>query len=288
MNTIMQPRLARSRIASTSALFGCGLVTWRPWLVTLIVPCVLALQTLSASAGVVTLDATQRGFITQTGATNPTNLPAGQRDYLLGNCTLNSCFATGGGEYRNFFGFAIPALSGSVVSAALQIDTVGIDLGQSASMIANFSSLNSTTNFSALGTGTAYGSIAYGGADANTTRSILLDQAAISAILADQGGAFLIGGRAISATTFDPAAPNELVFEHSGPQDATRLVITTREISEPGSIVMVSTSLIGMLLLRLRRGGRLFCRRHEYRFARASHARLPLQRLDGGFRHRIW
>jgi hypothetical protein len=50
-----------------------------------------AFQASLASAAVITLDAAQRGFITQTGATNPTNLPPGARDYLLGNCTFTSC-----------------------------------------------------------------------------------------------------------------------------------------------------------------------------------------------------
>ncbi len=57
----------------------------------------------SASAGVIALDAAERGFITQAGATNPMNLPPGDRDYLLGNCALASCFTTGGRRVSRLF-----------------------------------------------------------------------------------------------------------------------------------------------------------------------------------------
>jgi len=211
----------------------------------------------SASAGVIALDAAERGFITQAGATNPMNLPPGDRDYLLGNCALASCFTTWGGEYRDFFGFAIPLFSGTVTSVELQIDTVGVDLSQSPTLTANFASLNTTSSFAALGTGTTYGSTTYGAADANSFRSIALNQSAISAILADQGGTFLVGGRTISATAFDPAAPNQLVYEHSGPQNLTRLAITTSSIPEPGTLAMLCTGVIALLGARCwRRLGR--------------------------------
>jgi hypothetical protein len=86
---------------------------------------------------------------------------------------------------------------------------------------------------------------------------MLLNQSAIATILADQGGIFLIGGRAISATTFDPAALNQLVYEHSGPLDLTRLVITTAQIPEPGGVAPLCAALLGLVgarYLRARRG----------------------------------
>ncbi len=214
----------------------------------------LAVQVGAAAAGVVTLTATERGFITQSGVTNPTNNPPAERDYLLGNCSFNSCSGSGGGEYRNFFGFAIPALSGSIVSVELQIDTVGVDLSQALSLTATFASLNTTSSFAALGTGTVYGSIVYTAADANTTRSAVLNQDAIAAVLADEGGTLLIGGHAtFAAQQFDPASPNELVYEHSGPNDATRLIITTLDVPEPGALPLLGAALFGVWVAGLRR-----------------------------------
>ena len=200
-------------------------------------------------AAVITLDATERGFITQSGATNPTNsnIPVAQRDYLLGNCTFLSCSGTGGGEYRDFFGFTIPLISGNVVSVELQLSTAGVDLSQSPSLTATFTSLLSTTSFAALGTGTVYGSSIYAAADANTLRSVSLGQSAIASILADQGGLFLIGDRTTSATLFDPAAPNQLVYEHSGPQNVTRLVITTTDVPEPDTMALLGVAMAALV-----------------------------------------
>jgi hypothetical protein len=210
----------------------------------------------SAPASVITLDAFERGFITQSGVTNPTNNPPDTRDYLLGNCSLTSCSSTGAGEYRNFFGFLIPTITGNIVSVSLQLATVGVDLQQAPSMTASFTSLATTSSFAALGTGTAYGSITYSAADANLLLSTALDASAIADILTDQGASFLIGGRALGVGSFDPASPNQLIYEHSGhisPPDLTRLIITTDatvSVPEPVSWALVGIALVALTTVR--------------------------------------
>jgi len=82
------------------------------------VGCVLSLSVGTAKADTVTLVATSQGFIDQNGNA------AGGNNYLAGNCGTGDC---GVGEFRNFFAFAIPLLSGPVVSASLVLDTFNVN-----------------------------------------------------------------------------------------------------------------------------------------------------------------
>jgi hypothetical protein len=205
----------------------------------------------TASAAVITLDPIERGFITQTGATNPPNPNAlpGQADYLLGNCAMTSCPFEGGGEFRDFFGFAIPIIDGTIASVELMIDTAYVDLSQSPLLTALFTSLDTTGSFAALGTGTPYGSISYGASDAHTRQGAMLNQSALNAILADQSGVFRIGDRAITAADLGPAFANQWVYGHTGLGDLTQLVITTNQVPEPSGIALVGAGMLGLLCI---------------------------------------
>lgn len=214
-----------------------------------------------ALASVITVDPTERGFITQNGVTNPagSSIPPNEADYLLGNCAFASCSGSGGGEYRDFFSFAIPVISATIVSLDLVISTEFVTLAQSPLLTALFTSLNTTSSFAALGTGTFYGTGSYTTAEAFGTQTISLSASAISALLADQGGQFMIGARDESATDFGPSFANQWIFGHSGPGDLTQLVITTEDVAsvpEPATLGLLGLCLPGVWAARRMRTAR--------------------------------
>src|SRR5262249_7059508 len=158
----------------------------------------------------------ERGFITETGGRDRNNLPPPEKDYLLGNCPIGSCATFEAGEFRDFFGFAIPDIDGVITSVEFVISTETIKLSQAPSLTALFTSLDSTDSFAALGTGTPYGSVSFGASDAFSVESFALNQNAINAILTHQGSNLLVGARDISDTLFGPDFPNQFVFAHTG------------------------------------------------------------------------
>src|SRR5271166_2990542 len=89
-----------------------------------------AAQARPVSAAVVTLTTSEQGWIFQNDADNGTS---NTNNYILGNCPTPTCDnqGTNEGEFRDFFGFTIPALSGNVTSAILEINTFNAVLSQS-------------------------------------------------------------------------------------------------------------------------------------------------------------
>ena len=123
-----------------------------------------------APAATVTFNASSQGWV---------NIPDGMNsngNYIAGNCGLVDCQA---GEYRNFFGFSISGISGTITSAALPLNTFSTSLSQSPNIIYQLTSLGGTFGFADLGTGTFYGSRAYSADDSFELRSIALNQAAM-------------------------------------------------------------------------------------------------------------
>lgn len=204
----------------------------------------------SASAAVITLNASEQGWIAQN---NDSNGTTSTNNYIVGNCGANDCRE---GEFRNFFGFSIPTLGGSIVSVNLVINTALGIFQQSPSLTVQFTSLGSTNSFAALGTGTFYGSFTYGPSDSFQTESIALGAAALTDIASSQGGTFLLGGRDVSATQFGATSPDQFVFGSSG--GAQQLVITTtgQAVPEPGSLGLLGAASLGFWIVRRSRSSR--------------------------------
>lgn len=200
-----------------------------------------------ALATIYTLSDSEDGWINQNGQTEGAG---SNNNYILGNAQ------NFGGEFRNFFGFSIPTLDGTLVSATLEINTVLANLNQSPTLTATYTSLATTGSFAALGTGTAYGSFTYNSGDTNLVENITLDAAALAAIIGDQSATFLLGGRATSPVTFGSSQLNQYVYGFSGGEVTLVLNTTPAAVPEPSSLAILGSGLLGLMLLAWR--GRRF------------------------------
>lgn len=200
----------------------------------------------SASAGVLTLTATNQGWIIPDGTGSQTG------NYLVGNCGADDC---GIGEYRNFFAFSISAVPGTITSASLSLNTFGIGLQQAATLTWQVTSIGSTFGFANLGTGTVYGSRDYSSADAFQDRAFDLNQAGLDAISAAAGGTFRLGGRVVSSTAFGASASDQLIFAGS---DGAPVQLTINysdgdapltDTPEPRSVLLLTIGLTAFAIL---------------------------------------
>jgi hypothetical protein len=199
-----------------------------------------------ASATTITLSATGQGWINN--GSHGSNGNTSTNNYIMGNCGVGDCAA---GEFRNFFQFSIPSLSGTIISADLVLYTYVTVLDQSPSLTYQVTSLPADFGFNDLGTGTVYGTRIYTGADANLFESIALNADALHDIAAAAGGTFGLGGRVTSETTFDASAPDQEVF--GGSRGSQELVINVSSVPEPASLLLFCSGVLGLAVWRRRR-----------------------------------
>jgi hypothetical protein len=217
-----------------------------------LLPALLLLMTAAARADLMDITASERGWVCtpadssfcspgNNGADPGNNYVTELAQGISGNPDV---------KFRNWFEFAIPTLTGSLVSATLSLDdpqhlggnfTYAV-YGLSAQPLA-FSDVTTTNPFGSIGTTAA---------STGTTLTIALDAAALAAIVADQGGNLFIGG----IDSAENANPSGVLgdFLSSGATSHSVLNLTTSApaVPEPSSWVLLGT-LIALLTQSLRR-----------------------------------
>jgi len=139
------------------------------------------------------------------------------------------------GSYRNFFAFNLPLWLAPIISAQLAINTheyTSSDLGEKYQLHDVSTAVpallaggtGQVAIFNDLGDGVSYGSTSYSDSDDYTVRYIDLNAAAISALGANGGQAFAIGGQ---LTSLDQISNEEYVFgfSHLGSPTDVRLIV---------------------------------------------------------------
>jgi len=186
---------------------------------------------LSSHAAIITIDATARGFLPDTGGGNTAT---GTANYIAAFCFDINCSTPSPNEYRNYFTFDIPSLSGPVTAIEFLINAGDISAAESY-QVTQFSVLS----FANLGTGIILGTHDFVPGEAGTDVSIALNAAAIAAITPNSQ--FFLGGR---VTTLAGGSANEYIFGSTGGVGAvTQLKITTLDsgtaVPEPSSFFLL-------------------------------------------------
>ena len=219
----------------------------------------ILLAGIPAFADVFTLQTGDRGWATSTGGFNTVaGNPSPILNYFAGIDFSNNA----GAELRNWFQFDLSTITGTVVSASLQIDTGTPIFYQTSSETFQLTSLPSTFNlsnpgnsFSGLGTGSVYATQDYNASSASTL-TITLDSAAIADLNNDLSvGTFGLSGRVTTLQQTAPGTADEALFTYGGgdPTNVELLVTTTTAAPEPASVFLFMAGLGALQMLRRNR-----------------------------------
>jgi hypothetical protein len=169
-------------------------------------------------------------------------------------CPASDC-ALADLPFRNFFVFDLSAVSDTIVSATLQLNTGAVVTDGTytlydvqtdiATLRAGGSGLSDV--YADLGAGTAYGSINLLSTQDNAIVNIGLNTSAIAGLNAARDGLFALGGNYVSPfSAFGNISTNSFDWLAS----ATRqLVLETHAVPEPSSLLLLGSGLVILLTL---------------------------------------
>ncbi len=147
--------------------------------------------------------------------------------------------------FRDHFDFSIPTIDGTLESADLVLTEPNLGSGGHVGATTTFSvySLGTfgTYGFSDIGAGTLFGSVSLDTTSNGTLIDISLNSAALSAISADQGGAFSLGGvdsgeLTTGSDNHDFAQSQKIEERPGGISDLVLSVQAPAGTPEPGTI----------------------------------------------------
>ena len=194
------------------------------------------------------IDASERGFVCTTTLGCSNNGADPGNNYVAG-------FLLAEGQFRDWFEFDIPTLTGSLLSATLNLDDP-LHFGGSLTY-AVYGLAAEPTAFGDVTTSNPFAlPVTTSSADNGTTISITLSSAALAAITADQGGHIFIGG----IDSGETSSTNAGDFARTGlGTGVTSLSLTTgpAPVPEPASIVLFAPLLIVSLVALRRKTRRL-------------------------------